>query len=338
MTAGASDHRHETSFWEDPLTYPPQDPYGGQPPSGGFPQQGGYPPSGYPPPGGAYPYPGGFGPQPPKKSNTGLIVGVVAAVVVLLAALGITGFWQPGFFLSSAESSEKQDDNGAEAVAKAIVAGLKSKDTAALNNLKCPGATDQVGNAINAVNALENAELVGPVTTASDTEASAQVKITISGGQTDTVTGTLAKGGDKWCWQDLKFGSGGTATATAEAPAPAPDEPTADAPAPPPGGSDSSAGNGAIAKRTMEDFLAKVADGDKSGAESMMCPDAQKIGFERAMEGKAKLKLTQEPRDSKRITSSELEGTMNGDSASGSIYTESEDDGATWCISGFFPR
>lgn len=44
-------------------------------------QQGGYGPL----PG--YPQPGGYGPQPPKKPNTGLVVGIVAAVVV--AALGL---------------------------------------------------------------------------------------------------------------------------------------------------------------------------------------------------------------------------------------------------------
>lgn len=243
------------------MTYPPQDPYGGQPPSSGFPQQGGYPPpegypqqgpyppplqgypqqGGYPPPGGGYPYPGGYGPQPPKKSNTGLVVGVVAVVVVLLAALGITGFWQPGFFRSDAGSAESSQKQG--------------------------GGTDP--------------------------SAPAQ---------------------------------------------PAPTEPTADAPAPPPGGSDDPAGNGAIAKRAMEDFLAKVNAGDRSGAESLMCPDSQKIGLDRAMEGKANLTLTDDPRDSSRITSSELAGTINGDPASGSIFAESADNGATWCVSGFFPR
>jgi peptidyl-prolyl cis-trans isomerase B (cyclophilin B) len=40
-------------------------------------------------------------PRPPSRKGTGLVVGVVAVVVVLLAALVVTGFVTPGFLLSS---------------------------------------------------------------------------------------------------------------------------------------------------------------------------------------------------------------------------------------------
>jgi hypothetical protein len=112
------------------MTYPPQpgqpygqDPQGQQP--GGYPQQP-YPQQGgwdagaqqqgwsqtqqYPQQGGWDPnHPGytqGFGgpPAPPNKSNTGLIIGVVISVVVLIA-FGVTGFVAPGFLLSEAPSS-----------------------------------------------------------------------------------------------------------------------------------------------------------------------------------------------------------------------------------------
>jgi hypothetical protein len=48
----------------------------------------------------------GFGgpPAPPKKSKTGMWIAIGATVVVVLAALGVTGFVAPGFFLS-------KDDN-----------------------------------------------------------------------------------------------------------------------------------------------------------------------------------------------------------------------------------
>ncbi|SFW56828.1 hypothetical protein [Amycolatopsis australiensis] len=48
----------------------------------------------------------GFGgpPAPPKKSKTGMWIAIGATVVVLLAAVGVTGFVAPGFFLS-------KDDN-----------------------------------------------------------------------------------------------------------------------------------------------------------------------------------------------------------------------------------
>ncbi|MFJ7210308.1 hypothetical protein [Amycolatopsis sp. NPDC098790] len=74
------------------MQQPPPPPYGqGQPgygQQGPYPQQPGYPPPGYQPQG----YPGygpGYGapmPPPPKKKRTGLILGIVGAVVVLLGA------------------------------------------------------------------------------------------------------------------------------------------------------------------------------------------------------------------------------------------------------------
>lgn len=85
--------------------YPAQQPgpYG-QPPSGGFPgMQPGMPPGGYPPGGG---YPGG---EPPRR-KTGVIVGIVVAIVLLAGAVAVTGFWQPGFFL--ADDAEDADDKG----------------------------------------------------------------------------------------------------------------------------------------------------------------------------------------------------------------------------------
>ena len=69
---------------------PQQDPFGQQgPQSGGFPQQGyGQPQPGYGQQPG-YGGPGGFGGPPPKKSKTGLIIGVVIGVLVLVGG-GIT--------------------------------------------------------------------------------------------------------------------------------------------------------------------------------------------------------------------------------------------------------
>jgi hypothetical protein len=98
-------------------------PYGGQyqqqyPPTSGYeqpqyPPQGGYQQPQYPTQGGyqqQYPpnaqYGPGFGgpPAPPAKSKAGLVIGIVVAVVVIVA-LGVTGFVAPGFFLS--KSSDK---------------------------------------------------------------------------------------------------------------------------------------------------------------------------------------------------------------------------------------
>ncbi|MEV6645614.1 hypothetical protein [Amycolatopsis sp. NPDC051371] len=82
-------------------------PYGqGQPGYGqqgppGYPQQPGYPPPGYPPQQG-YPPPGYAGPmRPPKKKRTGLILGIVGAVVVLLGAGIPLGIFASDYFAST---------------------------------------------------------------------------------------------------------------------------------------------------------------------------------------------------------------------------------------------
>ena len=93
------------------MSYPPQGPYGQQ--QGWPPQQPGYGPTQQFPPQyqpGTYPPPGQPGGEPPRK-KTGAIIGVVVAVVVILAAVGVTGFWQPGFFL--ADDQESSANGGA---------------------------------------------------------------------------------------------------------------------------------------------------------------------------------------------------------------------------------
>jgi hypothetical protein len=111
------------------MTYPPQQPgpYGQPgPPSGGFPQQGppgygqqqgyGQPgPYGQQPPYGQ-PGPGGFGGPPPKKSNTGLIIGVVLGVLVLVgggitAAVLLSGDKDPKSPSVAAQSDTNQSGN-----------------------------------------------------------------------------------------------------------------------------------------------------------------------------------------------------------------------------------
>jgi hypothetical protein len=121
-------------------------PYGGQqyPPTSGYEQQqypqGGYQQPQYPPQGGyqqqpgygqpQYPPPGqGFGgpPAPPPKSKTGMLVGIAVAVVVIVA-LGITGFVAPGFFLSksSDKAASAPADSSAPVAPPAAPSGLPS--------------------------------------------------------------------------------------------------------------------------------------------------------------------------------------------------------------------
>ncbi|WP_410657955.1 hypothetical protein [Amycolatopsis sp. lyj-112] len=213
---------------------PGQPPYGqgGQPPSGEFGQQypgqqhpeqypgqqypeQQYPGQQYPQQGGAYPqqqqYPGqgqqpygqnpqygqGFGgpPAPPNKSKTGLLIGVAAAVVVLVV-LGITGFVAPGFFLGDDKADAVASP---EATAQAIVDGINAHDKAALTALKCADAENDIDEVIEGVGEASNAS-VGKVTKVSETEATVAVTVSI-GGRTGSATGTLAGTGGKWCWK-----------------------------------------------------------------------------------------------------------------------------------------
>jgi hypothetical protein len=171
--------------------YPPQgggygqptDPGQGSypPPAGGYQQPGGYPPpaggyqqpGGYPPPAGGYQQPGGYPPQqqgygqvgygqtppPPKKSNTGLIIGIVVGLIVIIGAIvGIVLVVNGGNKSDSAQvsaaatatSASQTITGGAKATAigtvtagaKTTAAGTSSSGTGVLAGIPAyPGLT-----------------------------------------------------------------------------------------------------------------------------------------------------------------------------------------------------
>jgi hypothetical protein len=215
------------------------DPYGqgGYPQSGGFPQSGGqqqpaqYPNQPYPNqpyqgqqyPGQQYPqypqqqhqYPGqqqypaydqSFGgpPAPPKKkSKTGLWIGIVV-VVVLLIAFGVTGFFVPGFLVKNSAA-------GPDATAQALADALGKRDTAALNSLKCGNPGENVGLAIQEISKVKAATLAGPPTRVTDTEDTAIINVTTSS-MSAPFTVTFADQNGQWCWKDIARGGGGPTT------------------------------------------------------------------------------------------------------------------------------
>lgn len=185
--------------------YPGQ-PYPGQPQPGGFPQQGGQP-GGYQ----QYGYPQqGFAPQDPygggpKKSKTGLLVGLGGGGVVLAAFL-ITGLVAPGFLLP----------DGPGDVADDFVSAMNDKDAQAVNGLTCE-PEDDLGDPFGESGELQDVEFTIEVT--GDAVEKGDAKATVPIKNTRTVAGTtleneadlVIKDEDGWCIDDLeaKPGSGG---------------------------------------------------------------------------------------------------------------------------------
>ncbi|ANZ42088.1 hypothetical protein BBK82_45315 [Lentzea guizhouensis] len=145
---------------------PQQDPFGHQgPPSGGFQQQ---PPSGGFGQQGPYGQPGpygqqqpgfggpGYGGPPPKKSNTGLIIGVVIGVLVLVGG-GITA----AVLLSGSDSGDSgnsassdpgssdsgksggNDDADVKKVAEEYIGAATSRNESKAKSLMCKAALDE---------------------------------------------------------------------------------------------------------------------------------------------------------------------------------------------------
>src|SRR5438067_1331218 len=216
------------------MTYPPQpgqpdygqqpDPYGQQPGGsgqqpypqqpGGYPQSGGFPQPGQQPygqqpgfgqqpypGGGGYPPTGGFGqygaygaPPPGGGSKKGLWIGLSVGLVVILAALGITGFWLPGFFLSKSSGSD------AQGVAQQVIDAINKHDQAALGTLKCGDATPAVAGVITSVNQINNIKLTNVQTTGNTATATFSATVAT---MTNNGTAQLANENGKWCWKDV---------------------------------------------------------------------------------------------------------------------------------------
>jgi hypothetical protein len=171
---------------------------------------------------------GGPGPQPPKKSKTGLLVGVIVAVVAI-AAFAVTAFIAPGFLLSedkggsggTAATGEKDpggdegggddgggDDGGSDATAliNQIVQGFQNKDSATLDGLICPGSEPGIRGFTEEAKYVQEFELKGEVQETGDT-ATAQAHAVLDSGEEQAegdVTLTVANQGGSWCWKDME--------------------------------------------------------------------------------------------------------------------------------------
>lgn len=334
---------------------------GGYPQSGGFPQQGqpqqgGYDQSAYGqyqgyPQQGQYGQPGMGGPggQPPKK-KTGLIVGAIIGVVVLLGGIfAVTAFAWPGFLTEDEETGSS--GSSAEQVAQSIADALSAKDTATLNQLKCGDADPMVAGVISNTSMIEGARLQGAPTQVDPATYKATMLITVQGAEVP-FDGTLAKAGDTWCWKTVQVGMGGMPEmpGMSELPGdsgdmtiPPPNNEESGTADVPPGGDPEGLGVEA-ATPVIEDFLAKINSGDAEGATALAC-DADKADIQQdvtgAIEDGAKdLKAEIDPGGT-YFVSGTVTGTLDGAPADGTIGADNfeENDGKGFCISifGIYP-
>jgi hypothetical protein len=210
------------------VTYPQQGGYG--PPQGGYgPQPGGYPPPGYPPPG-----PGGYGQYPPpKKSNTGLIVGIVSAIVVVAVAVVLVvvltngdddkdtagdndsgsgesveipgpNMPKPGGSGSDSGSDSGGSDSGSgsadspQALADSVVDIIETQDAGAIDPLACnSNDAGELKSELSKLAGMDVSATVEDVQESGDT-ASASIKMR-AGGQSEGFTVEMAKQDGSWC-------------------------------------------------------------------------------------------------------------------------------------------
>jgi len=282
------------------MTYP-QGPH-----QGGYPQPGPYgPPGGYPPP--------GYG--TPRKSNTGLIVGIIAAVVVVLGTLGITGFVAPGFFLSDDEGSGGGDTTSAQGAAQAMVAAINAKDAAGVRGLRCSGADEDLEQVATGLGQIKSAALNGQV---QESGATASVSLQVDVGSQVTTNGQLAKENGTWCWRAFD----GEAT----------DSPASNPPPDPSGGDVDMSG----AETLLEDFVSDINNGDETAAADKLCFEYVRSAVADAIENNANLTVgPMEPGTEQNVPPRatarwEITGSLNG-----KALAMTEDSGASWCVSAF---
>jgi len=145
--------------WEQTQQYPQGGQQQGWDQTQQYPQQGGWDPNaqqqGWDPNNPGYPQGYGGPPAPPPKSKTGLIIGIVIGLVVLIA-FGVTGFVAPGFLLSKDDGNNTAAPPPASSSEQAPTSAPKSspKSSAPKSSPKSTesGGTGSEGNPKGAQN------------------------------------------------------------------------------------------------------------------------------------------------------------------------------------------
>ncbi|TNC26111.1 hypothetical protein [Amycolatopsis alkalitolerans] len=299
-------------------------PYGQQPgytqPYPGYDQSGG---GQYPPPPGQYP-PGMYGAPPPGGggSKKGLWIGLTVGAVVILAALGITGFWAPGFFLGGSGG-----DSGPQTTAQQLVDGLNKHDKAALKALVCSNAESDVNDKIDAVDDVQSAKLSS--VQANGDKATVVVAVT-AGGENGTATGGLLKQNNKWCWHDVTLRA-----STSSERSSSPSSRTRSSSSSPSSTSSSGGGGSGAYQVTTQNFLSKVNGGDSAGAMALVCKaDVSDIEPNVTKATSQGANLTAKVSGIDGIGFGDVKGTVGGQSVSGGFISTDEADGGV-CVDSF---
>lgn len=307
------------------MTYPGQQgPYGQQPDP--YWQQGGPPGWGPPPP-------------PPRKPNAGLWVGLTIAVV-LVAALGVTGFAWPGFFLASDDkpANAAGDDKPAkggncavpadkedpEPVAKAVAACISAKNKDVLRDLICDDAAREVRQVADSVERIERAKLTDTVTV-SDTEARAVLELSAAG-RTHSVQAVLVKADDTWCWKRTDAGDARPTTSARGKPSGRPSSSASGSPESkigPPSGE----GGEVLTK-----FVEALNDKDASAAKDLLCEGAKTTDDVDDVVGQnPEFTIDDNATETESWINVGLSGTLDGQMSGGVLSADKKDGG--WCIS-----
>ena len=215
------------------MSYPQQGGYGppqgggyGPPPGGGYGPPQGY---GYPPPG-----PGGYGPYPPpRKNNTGLIVGITGAVVAVVVALVLVlvltgdddepsqangdggtsedsnlpggipgpnggGSGSGGGGAEGGGASASEGAATAQGLADLVVEVVETQDEELIDQYACTSSgADQLKSELSQLAGTSVSATVDDVQESGDT-AQAMIEISL-GGETESFTAEMEKDGDTWC-------------------------------------------------------------------------------------------------------------------------------------------
>jgi hypothetical protein len=341
---GQPDPYGQNPYGQQPNPYGQQpNPYGQQP----YGQQPGQQPYGGEQYGGQQPYGGqGYygqpqfgppGPPPPPKRNVGMVVGIIAAVVVL-AVFGVTGFAWPGFLLSSKDDNTNSGNGGstscakpggnasADDVAEAMVSCMKAKDKAGVQAFVCSDAAREVQTVIDRLDSLNNIKLIRTVKVSSS-EARAYIQVG-AGSRTDSFQAVMAKS-NGWCWKRNDASNSPSSTAR-----PSPTRTTTPTESsqtgPPPGD----------ATEVLNTFLDAVNAKNASAAKGMLCKSIAanlESEVDKAIDQNPELKLDTDTGSSPPgSVILNMSGKLAGKKAYGVIGAfKSTETG--WCIIGFYP-